>query len=166
MILRLMRWENWELEGLFFLFFFGVMSVQRTSALRTQTKIVETHNFNGDSCTRQLVLDQHNKSQSYHGLLKLHLVSKLNLRKRKTKSLSGWKLKSCRSSENLSFFGEKLSDQIVTDNYAHGLFHDVFTKKDLMTRNKIAYCCLASFCTLKRLLVNGLDTSISYSAIR
>ena len=53
------------------------------------------HNFNGaQTCTRQLVLDQHNKSQSHHGLLKLHLVSK-NPRKRKTKSLSGWKRNAC-----------------------------------------------------------------------
>ena len=53
------------------------MSVQGTSALRAQTKIVENNNFNGtQTCTRQLVLDQHNKSQSHHGLLKLHLVSK------------------------------------------------------------------------------------------
>ena len=53
------------------------------------------HNFNGaQTCTRQLVLDQHNKSQSHHGLLKLHLVSK-NLRKRRTKSLSGWKRNAC-----------------------------------------------------------------------
>ena len=94
--------RNWELEGLIF-FFFSVMSVQGTSALRTQTKIVEnTTLMVTQTCTRQLVLDQHNKSQSYHGLLKLHLVSKLNLRKRKTKSLSGWKLKCCRSSEKLS----------------------------------------------------------------
>ena len=61
------------------------MSVQGTSALRTQTKIVENTTLMGtQTCTRQLVLDQHNKSQSHHGLLKLHLVSKLNLRKRKT----------------------------------------------------------------------------------
>ena len=52
------------------------------------------------TCTRQLVLDQHNKSQSHHGLLKLHLVSKLNLRKRKTKSLSGWKLRLRNSEKN------------------------------------------------------------------
>ena len=65
------------------------MSVQGTSALRKQTKIDENTTSMGTlTCTRQLVLDQHNKSQSHHGLLKLHLVSK-NLRKRKTKSLSG-----------------------------------------------------------------------------
>ena len=53
------------------------MSVQGTSALRTQTKIVENTTLMGtQTCTRQLVLDQHNKSQSHHGLLKLHLVSK------------------------------------------------------------------------------------------
>ena len=74
-----------------FIFFFSVMSVQGTSALRTQTKIVEnTTLMVTQTYTRQLVLDQHNKSQSHHGLIKLHLVSKLNLRKRKTKSLSGW----------------------------------------------------------------------------
>ena len=53
------------------------MSVQGTSALRTQTKIVKKKTLMGtQTCTRQLVLDQHNKSQSHHGLLKLHLVSK------------------------------------------------------------------------------------------
>ena len=84
---RLLQWENWELEGLSF--FLNVMSVQGTSALRTQTKIVENTTLMGaHTCTRQLVLDQHNKSQCHHGLQKLHLVSK-NLRKRKTKSLSG-----------------------------------------------------------------------------
>ena len=94
--------RNWELEGLIF-FFFSVMSVQGTSALRTQTKIVEnTTLMVTQTCTRQLVLDQHNKSQSHHGLLKLHLVSKLNLRKRKTKSLLGRKLKCCRSSEKFT----------------------------------------------------------------
>ena len=60
------------------------------------------------TCTRQLVLDQHNKSQSHHGLLKLHLVSKLNLRKRKTKSLSGWKLR-CRKSEKFTIRWEILT---------------------------------------------------------
>ena len=99
---RLLQWENWELEGLLLLFFFNVMSVQGTSALRTQTKIVENTTLMGtQTCTRQLVLDQHNKSQSHHGLLNLHLVSK-NLRKRKTKSLSGWKLRCCRCSEKLT----------------------------------------------------------------
>ena len=53
------------------------MSVQGTSALRTKTKIVENTTLMGtQTCTRQLVLDQHNKSQSHHGLLKLHLVIK------------------------------------------------------------------------------------------
>ena len=67
------------------------------------------HNFNGaQTCTRQLVLDQHNKSQSHHGLLRLHLVSKLNLRKRKTKSLSGWKLR-CRKSEKFTIRWEILT---------------------------------------------------------
>ena len=92
---RLLQWENWELEGLLLLFSFNFMSVQGTSALRTQTKIVENTTLMGtQTCTRQLVLDQHNKSQSHHGLLKLHLVSK-NLRTRKTKSLSGWKRSAC-----------------------------------------------------------------------
>ena len=78
---RLLQWENWELEGLFF--FFSVMSVQGTSALRTQTRIVENTTLKGiQTYTRELVLDQHNKSQFHHGF-KLHLVSK-NLRKRKT----------------------------------------------------------------------------------
>ena len=35
------------------------------------------------TCTRQHIFDQHNKSQSHHDLLKLHLVSK-NLRENKT----------------------------------------------------------------------------------
>ena len=106
---RLLQWENWELEGLLLLFFFNFMSVQGTSALRTQTKIVEnTTLMVTQTCTRQLVLDQHNKSQSYHGLLKLHLVSKLNLRKRKTKSLSGWKLR-CRNSEKFTIRWEILT---------------------------------------------------------
>ena len=101
--------RNWELEGLIF-FFFSVMSVQGTSALRTQTKVVEnTTLMRTQTCTRQLVLDQHNKSQSHHGLLKLHLVSKLNLRQRKTKSLLGWKLKCCRSSEKLTIRWETLT---------------------------------------------------------
>ena len=96
---RLLQWEDWELEGLFTFFF----SVQGTSALCTETKIVENTTLMGtQTCTRQLVLDQHNKSQSHRGLLKLHLVSKLNLRQRKTKSLLGWKLKCCRSSEKFT----------------------------------------------------------------
>ena len=77
------------------IFFCNVMSVQGTSALCTQKKIVENTTLMGtQTCTRQLVLDQHNKSQSHHGFLKLHLaiVSK-NLRKRNTESLSWWKLK-------------------------------------------------------------------------
>ena len=84
-------------------FFFSVLCLHSgwTSALRTQTKIVENATLMGtQTCTRQLVLDQHNKSQSHHGLLKLHLVSKLNLRKRKTKSLSGWKLRLRNSEKN------------------------------------------------------------------
>ena len=106
---RLLQWENWELEDLLLLFFFNFMSVQGTSALRTQRKIVEnTTLMVTQTCTRQLVLDQHNKSQSYHGLLKLHLVSKLNLRKRKTKSLSGWKLRS-RKSEKFTIRWEILT---------------------------------------------------------
>ena len=73
------------------------MSVQGTSALRTQTKIIENTTLMGtQTCTGQLILDQHNKSQSYDGLIKLELVSK-NLRKRKTKSLSGWKRNACYS---------------------------------------------------------------------
>ena len=99
---RLLQWENWELEGLLS-FFFSVMSVLGTSALRTQTKIVEnTTLMRTQTCTRQLVLVQHNKLRSHHGLLRLHLVSKLNLRKRKTKSLLGRKLKCCRSSEKFT----------------------------------------------------------------
>ena len=49
---RLLQWENWELEGLF-TFFFSVMSVQGTSALRTETKIVENTTLMGtQTCTR------------------------------------------------------------------------------------------------------------------
>ena len=48
-----------ELEGFlffsFFFFFFNVMSVQGTSALRTQTKIIENTTLMGtQTCTRQL----------------------------------------------------------------------------------------------------------------
>ena len=47
------------------IFFFNFMSVQGTSALR---KIAEnTTLMVTQTCTRQLVLDQHNKSQSHHG---------------------------------------------------------------------------------------------------
>ena len=50
------------------IFFFNFMSVQGTSALRTQRKIVEnTTLMVTQTCTGQLVLDQHNKSQSHHG---------------------------------------------------------------------------------------------------
>ena len=85
------------------------MSVQGTSALRTQTKIVENTTLMGtQTCTRQLVLDQHNKSQSHHGLLKLHLVSK-NLRKRKTKSLSGWKRNACYGN---AWFGRQATSKL------------------------------------------------------
>ena len=91
-----------------FIFFFSVMSVQGTSALRTQTRIVENTTLKGiQTYRRELVLDQHNKSQFHHGF-KLHLVSK-NLRKRKTKSLSGWKLKCYRSSEKLTIRWETVT---------------------------------------------------------
>ena len=74
--------------------------VQVTNALHAQTKIVEnTTLMKTQTCTCQHIFDQH-KSQSHHGLLKLHLVSK-KLCKRKTKSLSEWKLK-CTSSEKLT----------------------------------------------------------------
>ena len=111
---RLVQWENWELEGS--ILFFSVMSVLGTRALRTQTKIVENTTLKGTkTCTRQLVLDQHNKLQSHHGLLNLHLVSK-NLRKRKTKSLSGWKLRCCRYPEKLTIRWETRTKalQIIT----------------------------------------------------
>ena len=76
--------------------FFSMLCLSRgPSALCTQTKIVGNTTLMGtQTCTGQLVLDQHNKTQSHHGLLKLHLVSK-NLRKRRTKSLSGWKRNAC-----------------------------------------------------------------------
>ena len=82
-----------NIENLKIYCFFSVLCLHSgwTSALRTQTKIVENATLMGtQTCTRQLVLDQHNKSQSHHGFLKLHLaiVSK-NLRKRNTESLSG-----------------------------------------------------------------------------
>ena len=71
------------------------MSVQGTSGLCTQKKIVENTTLMGLKLAHvSSFSDQHNKSQSHHGLLKLHLVSK-NLRKRKTKSLSGWKRNAC-----------------------------------------------------------------------
>ena len=94
---------TWRLFIFLFFFFFSVMSVLGLSKLRTQTKIflLKTQPMKTQTCTRQLVLDQHNKSQSHHGLIKLHLVSK-NLGKRKTKSLSGWKLKCCRTFEKLT----------------------------------------------------------------
>ena len=58
---RLLQWENWELEGLLLLFFFNFMSVQGTSALCTQTKIVEnTTLMVTQTYTRQFILDQHN----------------------------------------------------------------------------------------------------------
>ena len=96
---------TWRFIYLLFIIiiFFSVMSVQGTSALCTQTKIVEnTTLMVTQTRTRQLVLDQHNKLQSHH-------VSKLNLRKRKTKSLSGWKLKCGRSSEKLTIRWETLT---------------------------------------------------------
>ena len=50
---RLLQWENWELEGL--ILFFSVMSVQGTSARRTQTRIVEnTTLMVTQTSTRQL----------------------------------------------------------------------------------------------------------------
>ena len=71
------------------------MSVQGTRALCTQKKIVENTTLMGLRLAHvSSFSDQHNKSQSHHGLLKLHLVSK-NLRKRRTKSLSGWKRNAC-----------------------------------------------------------------------
>ena len=123
-----------------FNFFVSVMSVQGKSARRTQTKIVEnTTLMRTQTCTRQLVLDQHNKSQSHYGLLKLHLVSKMNLRKRLEK------LNHCRGGtwnvvgalKNLTYHTMRKSHQSVTDNQAHRLFHDVFTTKDSNIRNKI-----------------------------
>ena len=87
-----------------YLFFFSVMSVQGQVRFAHKRKLLKTQ-LNGDSGS---LLDQHNKSQSYHGLLKLHLVSKLNLRKRKTISLSGWKLR-CRISEKFTIRWEILT---------------------------------------------------------
>ena len=79
------------------------MSVQGTSAHRTQTKIVENTTLMGtQTCTRQLVLDQHNKSQSHHGLLKLHLVSE-NLRKRKNHCRGGNETLATQATSKLSF---------------------------------------------------------------
>ena len=105
---RLLQWENWELEGLLLLFFFNFMPVQGTSALRTQTNIVEnTTLMVTQTCTRQLVLDQHNKLQSHHGLLNWNWNWTYD--EEKTKSLLGWKLKCCRSSEQLTIRCETLT---------------------------------------------------------
>ena len=62
-----------------------VMHVRGTNAPHTtQKKILEnTTLMETETCTRQHILDQHDKSQSHHDLLKLHLVSK-NLREKKT----------------------------------------------------------------------------------
>ena len=97
----------------FICLFFSVLCLSMDKCASHTNENCWRHNFNGDSGSLR---DQHNKSQSYHGLLKLHLVSKLNLRKKKTKSLSGWKLKSCRSSENLTIRPETLTKalQIIT----------------------------------------------------
>ena len=114
---RLLQWENWESEGLFYFIFFFQCYVcpEDKSASHTNEDCWKTL-MGTETCTRQLVLDQHNKSQSHHGLLKLHLVSKLDIRKRKTKSLSGWKLKCRRSSEKLNIRRETLTKalQIIT----------------------------------------------------
>jgi len=55
-----------------------VMHVRGTNAPHTtQKKILEnTTLMETETCTRQHILDQHDKSQSHHDLLKLHLVSK------------------------------------------------------------------------------------------
>ena len=60
------------------------MHVRGTNAPHTtQKKILEnTTLMETETCTRQHILDQHDKSQSHHDLLKLHLVSK-NLREKK-----------------------------------------------------------------------------------
>ena len=113
---RLLQWENWELEGLLLLFFFNVMSVQETSALCTQKKIVENTTLMGLRLAHvSSFSDQHNKSQSHHGLLKLHLVSK-NLRKRRTKSLSGWKRNACYATSKLSFNPRTALPFVETDD--------------------------------------------------
>ena len=86
---------NEKIGNLKVYFFFSVMSVQGTSALRTQTKIVENNNFNGDSDLHTSAPFLINTtSHNLIGLLKLHHVSK-NLRKRTTKSLSGLKRNAC-----------------------------------------------------------------------
>ena len=89
----------------FIYLFFSVLCLSMDKCASHTNENCWRHNFNGDSGS---LLDQHNKSQSYHGLLKLHLVSKLNLRKRKTKSLSGWKLR-CRKSEKSTIRWEILT---------------------------------------------------------
>ena len=89
----------------FIYLFFSVLCLSMDKCASHTNENCWRHNFNGDSGS---LLDQHNKSQSYHGLLKLNLVSKLNLRKRKTKSLSGWKLR-CRKSEKFTIRWEILT---------------------------------------------------------
>ena len=89
----------------FICLFFSVLCLSMDKRASHTNENCWRHNFNGDSGS---LLDQHNKSQSYHGLLKLHLISKLNLRKRKTKSLSGWKLR-CRKSEKFTIRWEILT---------------------------------------------------------
>ena len=115
------------------------------------------------TCTRQLVLDQHNKSQSRHGLLKLHLVSKLNLRKRKTKSLSGWKLK-CRSSKKFTIRWETRTEALQV--IKHIVCFTTFLRRKIQDSKQNCYCCLASFRTFKILLVNGLNTSVIVPLIK
>ena len=92
---RLLQWENWELEGLLLLFFFNVMSVQgEKSALHTKEDCWK-HNFNGaQTCTRQLVLGSTQQVTISSWLTKTSPCYK-NLRKRRTKSLSGWKRNAC-----------------------------------------------------------------------
>ena len=112
-------------------------------------------NFNG------VVLDQHNKLQSHHGLLKLHLVSKLKIRQRKTKSLSVWKFKCYRTSEKLTIRWGTVTKalQIIK----HMFYFTTFSQRKIGRFETNYYYCLASFRTIKRLLVNGLDSSVIVS---
>ena len=80
------------------------------------------HNFNGYSDLHTSAHFRSTQQGNSSWLTEFHLVSE-NLCKRKTKSLSGWKLE-CTSSEKLTIRWET---RTKTGSYAHCLFHDVFT---------------------------------------
>ena len=97
------------------------------------------HNFNGavrlaHVSSFLINTTSHNKSQSHHGLIKLQLVSK-NLGKRKTKSLSGWKLKCCRSSEKLTIWWETRTKALQV--IKHMVWFTTFSQRKIRRSNKI-----------------------------